>query len=180
LSACGGGDFERALVFALFIGTGNYRAGFQCFLYQIFAATVRTLFCDRLVGRGELALGIVRATVESVALTAGTLLHNFPVLTLRTFHADEVLLHVLAFGVAAARCELAVPAMAQHHVTTTLRAGFVQWNIRHFAALVKPARGLAIGIAGTRHELPKASAFEDHGPPAVLAVFFLCSTLHIC
>src|SRR5581483_5860771 len=180
LSACGGSDFERALVFALFIGTGNYRPGFQCFLYQIFAATFRALLREGLVGRGKLALGIVSATVEGVALAAGTLLHYFPVLALRTFHADEVLLHVLAFGVAAARCELAVPAMAQHHVATTLGAGFVQRNVGHFAPLVEPARGLAIGIASTRHELPKTSAFEDHGPPAVLAVFFLCGTLHIC
>src|SRR5213076_571540 len=48
--------------------------------------------------------------------------------SLRTLHADEILLDVLALGISAARGELAVPSVADHHVASALRAKLVEWD----------------------------------------------------
>src|SRR5215469_14699053 len=45
--------------FACVVRTRQYRAGFEVLLQQIRAAALGTLFCHRLISRGELALGII-------------------------------------------------------------------------------------------------------------------------
>src|SRR5690349_22631732 len=165
----GGGFGSGAFVLALFVGAGDDGSGFQSLLDEVLAAAGRTLLRDGLVRGSELALGVVGAAVESVAL-AGAFLHQFAGLAQRALHADEVLFDVLALGIAAAGGELAVAPVAQHHVPAALGAGFVERNVGHFAALVEAARRLAFGIAGAGHELPEAAALEHHGTAAVLAV----------
>src|SRR5579864_8251612 len=174
----GGGFGSGAFVLTLFVGTGDDGSGFQSLLDEVLTAAGRTLLRNRLVGGGELALGVVGAAVESVAL-AGALLHQFAGFAQRALHADKVLLHILALGVAAAGGEFAVAAVAEHHIPAALGTGFVEGNVGHLAALVEAARGLALGIAGAGHELPEAAALKHHGTAAVLAVLLLRSFLHI-
>src|SRR5512140_1864188 len=96
-------------------------------LQQVRAAALRAGLGHRFVRRGELALGIMSATVERRAARARRLLDQFDA-ALGALHADEVLLHVLAFRIAAAGDELAVAPVPQHHVAVTLRTLFVQRN----------------------------------------------------
>ena len=53
------------------------------------------------MGRGELALRIIAASVKGVSL-AGLFLNQIAFFAIRAFHADEILLYVLAIGIAAA------------------------------------------------------------------------------
>src|SRR5579859_6338079 len=92
---------RRALVVAFLVGTGDDRAGFQVLFDQIFAAAARTLFRDRLVCRSELALGIIPAAIKRVAL-ARAFFDKVAFFTLRTLHANVILLDVFAVGIAAA------------------------------------------------------------------------------
>src|ERR1035438_6967386 len=118
-SLCGGRRrFSRrrgTLVVALFVRACDHRSRFQVLLDQIFTAATRTLFRNRSVGRREFALGVISAPVECVAL-ARALLNQFAVLAFRAFHTDEVLLHVLAFGISAASGKFAEASVADHHV----------------------------------------------------------------
>src|SRR5262249_27702296 len=93
----GFGGFGRLLV----VGTDEEHAILQGFLQQVRAAAIRTLLRHRLVRRGELALRVIRAAVEDVSAPR-LLLHQLAIRALRTFHADEVLFHPLALGIAAA------------------------------------------------------------------------------
>src|SRR4030095_8557103 len=101
---------------------------------------------DRLVRSRELALRINRASVEEVP-TPRFLLGQVSSFALRTLHADEVLLHVLAFRISAARHELAEAAVAQQQVASALWALLFQRNVRHFLRLIESARCLAVGIS---------------------------------
>src|ERR1017187_689303 len=146
------------------VGTHQEVARLQVLLQQIRAATLGTGFSHRPVGRCKPALWIVGATVEEVA-AARFLLRQLARPTLRTLHSDVVLLHPLAFRIAAARNELSIAAMPQQKVAAALWALFIERDVRHLLPLVEAARGLAVGIAGASHELPKASALQHHGPP---------------
>src|SRR5271166_3872611 len=168
--------WRGAFIVELFVRAGDHWPGFQIFLDQVFAATARALFRDRLACRGELALRIIRAAIERVAL-ARALLDEVAVFALRTLHADEVLLDVLALGISAARGELAETAMTDHHIASAFRAKLVERNIRNFLALIETARSLAVGIARTGHELAEATAFQHHHTATILAVFFGSSGL---
>src|SRR5690349_24802000 len=119
----GGGFGSGAFVLALFVGTGDDGSGFQSLLDEVLAAAGRALLRDGLVGGSELALGVVGAAVESVAL-AGALLHQFAGFAQRALHADKVLLHILALGVPGAGGEFAVAAVPEHHVPPALGACF--------------------------------------------------------
>src|SRR6202008_1041304 len=98
---------------------------------------------------------------------------------LRTFHANEILLDVLAVRISAARNELTITPVAQHQIAAAFRAELFQRNTRHTLALVQPAGGLPIRIASKSHELPKAPALQDHHASAVLAVFVLPCLGHL-
>src|ERR1700688_1317110 len=87
--------WRSPLAIAFFIRTCDHRAGLQILLHQIFTAAGRALLGNRLVRRGELAIGIVSAAVEGIALPSA-LFDQVAVFALRTLHPDEVLLHVLA------------------------------------------------------------------------------------
>src|SRR5579863_1514544 len=102
---------RRPFVVAFFIWAGDYRAGFQILFHQILAATTRTLLGYGFMRRRELAVRISSASIERVSL-ARALLDQIPFLALRTLHADEVLLHVLALGISAASRKLAVTPVA--------------------------------------------------------------------
>src|SRR5215510_7530528 len=143
------------------------------FFQEVETAALRAGFRHRPVGRGKVALEIVEAAVKHIAPAPDFLLHQFAVFALRALYADKILFNILAFRIAAARDELAVASVAQHHVAPALRAYLVQWNVGHALALVKPPGGPAIGIACARHELPKAAALEHHDPPAVFTILFL-------
>src|SRR5689334_7551741 len=132
-----------------------------------------TFLWYRFVGCCELALRITRASVERVPATARTLLDQLAFLALRTLHPDEVLLHVLAIGISRARDELAIATMPQQHVASALWTLLIEWNIRHFLALIQTPGGFAVRIPCARHELAEASAFQHHGAAAVLAILFL-------
>src|SRR5205823_2612368 len=157
---------------ATFIGTSDHRPGLQDFLYQIRMAALRTLFIDRLPVGSKVALGILRAAVEKVA-AAGFLFHQLAFLALWAFHADEVLLDVLALRISAARGELAKTPVAQHHVPLALGTFFFQRNVGEFLSLVQPPRSFALRISGAGHELAKAAALQHHGAPAILAILLL-------
>src|SRR4030095_12429427 len=92
---CCGARFARPLVIAFFIRTRDHHPILALYLHQEITSTTRSFRGDRLGRRRELAFWVIRTTVESVPL-AGALFHEFPVLTLRTFHTDEVLFDVLA------------------------------------------------------------------------------------
>src|SRR6266702_55463 len=62
--------------------------------------------------------------------------------------------------------------MTQQKIPAALRTFFIQRNIGNLLRLVKPARGLAIGISRASHELPKASPLQHHGTTAALALLF--------
>src|SRR5579859_3246086 len=156
---------RRALVVAFLVGTGDDRARLQVLFDQIFAAAARTLFRDRLVRRSELALGIISAAIERVAL-ARTLFDQVAFFAVGTLHANVVLLDVFAVGIATAGGELAVAAMADHHVATALRAELVERNVGNFLALIETARSLAIRISGARHKLAEPPSLEHHHPAA--------------
>src|SRR5436853_6789132 len=103
-------------------------------------AAFRALFIDWFPVRSEVTLGIFRAAIEKIA-AAGFLFHQLAFLALRAFHADEVLLDVLAFRIPAARSEFAEASVAQHHITSTLGALHVEGDIGHFLGLIQPSRG---------------------------------------
>ncbi len=104
-----------------------------------------TLFGNWLRRRGELALRVISAAVKSVAL-ARALFDEFAFLAFRALHADEVLLHIFAVGISAARSELAVTAVPQDQVALAQRAGFIERNVGHSLALIEPPRRLAPAI----------------------------------
>jgi hypothetical protein len=169
---------SKLFVIALFVGAGDHRAGFRFFPTRYSLPHVGHFSGDRLVRRSEFALRIISASVESIAL-ARPLLDQIAVFALRTLHADEVLLHVLAFGISAARRELAETPVPDHHVAPALRAKLIERNIGNFLALIQPPRSLAIGISRASHELPEAPALQHHHPAAVFAIFFLRGLLHV-
>src|SRR6185437_9883913 len=67
--------------------------------------------------------------------------------------------------------------MPDDKVTVTLGALLIQRNVRHALTLVQTAGGFAIGISSASHELPKATAFENHHPAAILAILFRCTSI---
>src|SRR5579863_9431091 len=93
-------------VVAFLVGACDDRAGLQILFDQVLAAAARALLGNGLVGRSEFALRIISATVEGIAL-AGALFDQVPFFTLGAFHANVILLHVLALGISAASRELA-------------------------------------------------------------------------
>src|SRR5450432_4807176 len=114
----GGGRFRRwrrPLEVTFLAGARDHRARLQILFDQIFAAATRALLGDRLVRRSELALRIISAAVEGVAL-ARALFNQVAVFALRALHANVVLLDVLAFGISAAGRELAEPPVPSHDV----------------------------------------------------------------
>src|SRR5580704_14174068 len=122
---------RRPFVVAFFVRARDHRSSLQEFLHQILAAATRALFRNRLVSRSELALRIISAPVERIPL-AGALLHQVSLFALRTLHADKILLHVLAFGISAARRELAIPSVADHHIASAFRTRLIERNVRNF------------------------------------------------
>src|SRR5215472_13777047 len=169
---------RRSLVVAFLVRARDHRAGFQVLLHQELMSAARTFLRDRLVGRSEFALRIIRAAVERVAL-ARLLLDQLAVFTQRAFHADEVLLHEFAIGISGARREFAVTSMADHQIASALRTRLVERDIRNAFALIEPSCRLAIRITRASHELSEAPALKDHHAPAVLAVLLLRRLLHI-
>ena len=139
---------------------------------------VGTLFGNRLGRRRELALWIISAAVERVAL-ASPLFDEFAIFAIRALHANEVLLHILAFGISTARRELAKAAVTKDHVAFAQGAKFIERNVRHFLALIQAPRCFAIGIAGAGHELAESPTLENHDPAAVFAVLLLRRLLHV-
>src|SRR5208283_2676637 len=119
------GAFESALVIAFLIRTCNYRPILANPLDQVLMPAIRTLLGNGLRRGGELALRVISASVKSVAL-ARAFFDQFAFFALRTLYADEVLLHVLAFRISAARSELAVTAVPQDEVAFAQRAGFIE------------------------------------------------------
>src|SRR5437870_12711913 len=94
--SCGSGGlgWGWALVIAFLVWTRDYRAGFEVLFDQEFTSARRAFLGNRLVGGRELALWIIRAPVECVAL-ARLLLDQFVVLSRRAIHAVKVLLPLL-------------------------------------------------------------------------------------
>src|ERR1700722_8841774 len=170
--------FDSALVIAFLIGARDYRPLLADSFHQVLVAAVRALLRNGFRGRSEFALRIIPATVKSVAL-ARTLFDQLALFAFGTLHADEVLLHIFALGISAAGSELTIATVAQDQVALAQGAGFVQRYVGHFLALIEPPGGFAIGVASTGHELPEASALQDHHPPAVFAVFFLRGLLYV-
>src|SRR6266403_3463950 len=169
---------RRTLVIALLIRTRDHWTGFEVLLHQEFVAAARALLGNRLVGRREFALRVIRATVECIAF-AGALLNQFPVLAKRAFHSDEVLLYELAFRIARTGGEFAVAPVSNHQVASAFRAGLIERDVGYAFALVEPPGSLAIRISGARHELAETAAFQHHHPATVLAILFLRRLLHV-
>ena len=100
-SAGCGWSFARALEIALFVGTGDNWPSFHKFFNQIFTAARWTFLRDGFVRCSEFALGIISASVERISFT-GLLFDQITLFAERTFHANEILLHVFAIGISAA------------------------------------------------------------------------------
>src|SRR5262249_51874974 len=96
------------LVIALGLGARDHCTGLERLLYQVLAPALGALFSDGFIRRRELALRIVRATVERVATAAGFLLNQIAFFAVGALHADEVLFDVLALGVSGAGDEFTV------------------------------------------------------------------------
>src|SRR5260370_11521784 len=178
LSLCYRRRFCRALVVAFFVGAGDHRACLQRFFHQVLAAATGALFRHRFAGGGELALGIISASVKCVSF-ARFLFHQVALFAKRALHSDKILLHVFAVGIAAAGGELPVTPVADHHVAPAFGAEFVKRDVGALLALIEAPSRLAIGIAGAGHKLAEAAPLEDHDPAAVLAIFFLGGFLNI-
>src|ERR1700691_3137750 len=118
---------------SLVVRTYQERSRLQGLLQQVGAAALGTGLVYQLVGRGELALGIIRSAVEQIT-AARFLLRQVPGLGPRTLHANVVLLHPLALGIAAARNELAEPAMTQQEIPPALRTLLIQRDVRDLLA----------------------------------------------
>src|SRR5580698_6918128 len=119
-------------------------------------AATGALLRNRLVGRRELALRVVGTSVEGIAFP-GTLLHQIAVCAERAFYPNEILLHVLALRISAARREFPVTPVADHHVPAALGARLVERNIRHLLSLIQAPSSLAVRISRARHELPETA-----------------------
>src|SRR5712691_1843600 len=169
---------NRALIITLFIRARDHRPILANALDQKFVPAVGTLLRNRLGCRSELALRITRASIKRVALSR-PLFDQLALSAERTFHPDEVLLHVLALRISAARRELAETAVTDDQVAAAVRTLLIERNIRHTLPLIQPPRSLAIGIPRACHELPEASALEHHDATAVLAVFLLRRFLQV-
>src|SRR5437762_2893596 len=124
LAGCGDSVFIWPLEVAFFVRASNHRSSLQKLFDQEFAAASWTFFCDWLIGRREFALGIVAAAIKRVSF-AGLFLDQIAFFAQRTLHANEILLHVLAVGISAARSEFAVAAVADHQITPAFRAGLI-------------------------------------------------------
>src|SRR5579864_7387271 len=169
--------FLRLLFFfcclASVVRTHQHLTSLQILLQQVWAAALRTFLGYRLIGRGELALGIIRTSVEEVSASPRLLLHQLAIFAQGAIDADVVLLNVFAFRIPAAGDEFSITSVTQHHVPVAFRTGFFQCYIRHFFALVESARGLAVRIPGAGHKLPETATLQHHNSPAVFAIFFL-------
>src|SRR5580704_9493337 len=152
-----GSAFHRAIVIAFLIRAGDHRSIFPNSLNQILMSAIRTLLRHRFRRRSEFAFRIISAPVKSITL-ACPFFNEFAVFAERALHSDEVLLHILAFRISAARSELTETPMPQNQVALAQWASLIERNVGHLLALIKPPRSLAIGIASAGHELPKASA----------------------
>src|SRR6266446_5673236 len=124
---------NRALIITLFIRTRDHRPILANALDQKFVPAVRTLLWNWLGRRSELALRITRASIKRVALSR-PLLDQFAFSAERTLHADEVLLHILALGISAARGELAETAVTDDHVAATVRTLLIERNVGYALA----------------------------------------------
>src|SRR6266704_3422505 len=102
-------------------------------------SAIRTLLRDGLRRRSEFALRIISAAVKSIAL-ARTFFDEFPFFAFGALYTNEVLLHILAFGISTARSELAETAVPQDQVAFAQRAGFIERNVGHSLALIEPPR----------------------------------------
>src|SRR5580658_3746669 len=173
-----GPALQGSFVIAFLIRTRDYRSVFADSLHQVLMPAIGALLGNGLGRRSELAVWIVPASVKSVAL-ARPFFDEFAFFAFRTLHADEVLLDILAVGIATAGSELAVAAVTQNQVALAQRAGFIERDVGHFLALIEPPRRLAIGIAGAGHELAEAPALQHHHTAAVFAIFFLRSLLDV-
>ncbi len=165
-------------IVALFIWARYYRFRLHKLFHQILVPARRAFFWYRLVGGGEFAFRIIATAVESVSLTR-FLFDQFAVGANRTFHPYESLFDIFAFRIATTGCELAKTAVANHHIASTLGAKFIQWNIGNFLPLIETPRRFAIRITGASHELPEASALQDHYPAAILTILFLRGLLNV-
>src|SRR5579863_6970070 len=112
---------RRLLVRALQI-----HARLERLLHQVRATAFRTLLGNRLRVRREIALGIIRAAPEDVSAPR-LALGQVALAALRALHSfNQVLLHILAFGITRARHELAIRALPQHQRLAAQRAVFAR------------------------------------------------------
>ena len=119
---------ERSKSHSLF-GQAIHGPDFKIFLHQECVAAIRALLRNRLVGRSEFALRIIASIRRRCCPCGRASRPDLAVFAQRALHADEVLLHVFAVGIAAAGGELAVASVADHQVASALRALFIQRNI---------------------------------------------------
>src|SRR5688572_3299102 len=160
--------FERlaAHVVALLVAAEDLAAMALCDLFrQEQPITLGARLEDRLVPQGEIALRIVHAPVEHLASTRLAFRH-VPA-ALGTLDARQLLLDVLALGVAGAGGEFAEPALLDHQVFPAVRTEFVE-NLIGFRgghALSGGddfARGLTFRVARARQEHAEPAPLEDH------------------
>src|SRR6185437_7918808 len=119
----------------------------------------------------EIAIRVAGAAIERLA-ALGALLGHIALMTLWTFEPlHEVLLDVLAGGIAGTGGELAEAPVFDDEVLTALRARLIERAVGLLLlGGVQSAGGFAIGVAGAGPKLAEAPAFEHHGATAVLAV----------
>src|ERR1035441_913784 len=186
---CTGALGRALLVCALFLGALLLVGAFQVdaraqrLFHQVRALAQRAFLGHRLVIRRKAALGIIRAAPEDIAsprLTLGQVALPAP----GTLHAfNQVLLHVLALGIAGARDELPEGALAEHQRLFANGAVLARRQ-RHVLFLLLLLAQLADGLAGRIFAVPRAGhigpeepAPQHHHAPAVIAVLFRLARL---
>src|SRR3954454_12859755 len=92
------------LMFAVFVRTLPHGTRFQPFFDHVGVAAIRAFLLDGLAPRHKLAIGIAIAAIERFAF-ARSALQDFAFGAFRAFHADGLLLDVLASRIIAARGE---------------------------------------------------------------------------
>src|SRR5271170_7893185 len=137
----------------------------------------RARLVERLVRRGEIAVGIAAAAVENAAGAASArnaAAHKFAFVAFRALDAESDGPRVLALRIIRAADEIAEAALAAQQLRVVERAFFIERNIRlarDARATYQAARGFAIRVALAGEKNAQTAALDDHFLAAIIAIF---------
>src|SRR5271155_3879790 len=162
---------------AAFFDAGAEISLFGVFFNDEWGGAFRARLVERLVRRGEIAIGIAAAAVENAAGAASArnaAAHKFAFVALRALDAERDGPRVLALRIIRAADEIAEAALAAQQLRVVQRAFFIERNIglaRDARPAHQTARGFAIRVALAREKHAEAPALDDHFLAAIIAIF---------